>query len=125
MVCGYNQRSKTLTFGAFPPVDSIRLNLHMRVSSWDPHLSAHMRECGNLPLPNVASLCRWSQCWTTDRLARQGLPHPAQCPLYDQEEETINHLLVSCVFAQQFWFYLLQHFGIQQLCPHPSDYSFD
>jgi hypothetical protein len=37
----------------------------------------------------------------------------------------INHLLVSCVFARQFWFYLLQHFGIQQFCPQPSDWSFD
>jgi len=40
------------------------------------------------------------RCWTADRLAGQGLPHPAQCPLCDQEEETINHLLVSCVFAR-------------------------
>ena len=65
------------------------------------------------------------RCWMVDRLARRGLPHPAQCPLCDQEEETINHLLVSCVFARQFWFYLLQHFGIQQFCPQPSDLSFD
>jgi len=65
------------------------------------------------------------RCWTADWLARRGLPHPAQCPLCDQEEETVNHLLVSCVFARQFWFYLLQHFGIQQFCPQPPDLSFD
>ena len=67
---------------------------------------------------------RHDRCWTADRLARRGLPHPAQCPLCDQEE-TVNHLRVSCVFARQFWFYLLQHFGIQQFCPQPSDLSFD
>ena len=31
-------------------------------------------------------------------------PH---CPLCDQESETINHLLVACVFSGQFWFGLL------------------
>ena len=45
-------------------------------------------------------------CWTADRLARRGLPHPEQCLLCDQEEEAINHLLVSCVFTRQFWFFL-------------------
>ena len=40
-----------------------------------------------------------NKCWTVDRLARHGLPHPEFCPLCDQEEETIDHLLVHCVFA--------------------------
>lgn len=35
------------------------------------------------------------RCWTADHLTRHGLPHPARCPLCDQEEETINHLLIS------------------------------
>ena len=43
----------------------------------------------------------------------------------NQEEETINHLLVSCVFAWQFWFFLLQHFGIHQFCPQLTYSSFD
>jgi hypothetical protein len=34
--------------------------------------------------------------WTADRLARHGMDHPDKCPLCDQEEETIDHLLVSC-----------------------------
>jgi hypothetical protein len=41
-------------------------------------------------------------------LARRGLDHPDKCPLCDQEEESIDHLLVSCVFARQFWLTLLQ-----------------
>ena len=36
--------------------------------------------------------------WTSDRLAKRGLPHPAACPLCDQADETIQHILVSCVF---------------------------
>jgi hypothetical protein len=65
------------------------------------------------------------RCWTADRLAKRGMPHPAQCPLCDQEEENINHLLVSCVFARQFWFFLFRRFGFQHLCPQLSDCSFD
>jgi hypothetical protein len=45
--------------------------------------------------------------------------------LCDQEEETINHLLVSCVFSRQFWFELLQKFGPQILAPQPAEPSFE
>lgn len=40
-------------------------------------------------------------CWTSDRLARRGLPQQDTCPLCNQHEETIQHLLVNCVFAKQ------------------------
>jgi hypothetical protein len=40
-------------------------------------------------------------CWTADRLARRGLEHPEKCPLYDQEDETVEHLLASCVFVRE------------------------
>uniref|UniRef100_A0A0A9AHW6 Reverse transcriptase zinc-binding domain-containing protein n=1 Tax=Arundo donax TaxID=35708 RepID=A0A0A9AHW6_ARUDO len=62
-----------------------------------------------------------NRCWTTDRLAQHGLPHPNHCSLCDQEEETINHLLISCVFTRQFWFLLLQQFGLAALAPQPID----
>lgn len=65
------------------------------------------------------------RCWTSDRLARRGLPHSESCPLCDQEEETINHLLVGCVFARQFWFLVLQEAGLQVLAPQPEDSSLD
>jgi hypothetical protein len=48
-----------------------------------------------------------NRCWTADMLAKRGLPHPDQCPLRDQVEETINFsLLVSFVVARQVWFNL-------------------
>jgi len=65
------------------------------------------------------------RCWTADRLARKGLPHPATCPLCDQTQETIDHLLVSCVFARQMWFTLLQKFGLQVLAPGLDDEFFE
>jgi hypothetical protein len=64
------------------------------------------------------------KCWTVDRLARRGLDHPEKCPLCDQESETIDHLLISCVFARQFWFTLLRQFNLQELSPQPDACSF-
>ena len=40
-----------------------------------------------------------NKCWTADRLARKGLPHPVVCPFCDQAEETLEHLLIACVFS--------------------------
>jgi hypothetical protein len=94
-----------------------------------PLFLAHLRESGNPGLhPSVVSSCGWSHTIDVGWLIGWqggGLLHPAQCPLCDQEEKTINHLLVSYVFARQFWFFLLQHFGIHQFCPQLTDSSFD
>ena len=56
-------------------------------------------------------------CWTADRLARQGLDHPEYCPLCDQDEETVQHLLVACVFSRQVWFSVLSQMGLQPQAP--------
>jgi hypothetical protein len=65
-----------------------------------------------------------NKCWTADRLARRGLPRPECCPLCDQDDETINHLLVVCVFAREFWFLLLRQVSLHALSPQPSENSF-
>jgi hypothetical protein len=46
-------------------------------------------------------LVEHNRCWTADKFEKRGLDHPKQCPLCDQQLETINHLLVSCIFARQ------------------------
>lgn len=46
-------------------------------------------------------------------------------PSCDQEPETMNHLLVGCVFAREFWFLLLQRVRLQRLSPQPTIASFD
>jgi hypothetical protein len=53
------------------------------------------------------------------------MDHPDHCPLCEQEEETINHLLTSCVFARQVWFDLLSTVSLQELTPQPADDSFE
>jgi hypothetical protein len=65
-----------------------------------------------------------NRCWTADRLARRGLDHPPICPLCDQEEETLDHLLVSCVFSRIFWFQLLRTFDLHRLAPQFGSTSF-
>ena len=65
------------------------------------------------------------RCWTADQLARRGLPHPERCLLCDQEQETINHLLIPCPFARQYWYSILCHVGLQQFAPQPTDTEFD
>jgi hypothetical protein len=64
------------------------------------------------------------KCWTADRLARHGLDHPEKCHLCDQEEETMDHLLSSCIFSRQFWFRFLQKVTLHDLTPQPTDPSF-
>jgi hypothetical protein len=66
-----------------------------------------------------------SRCWTADRLAEKGLPHPQNCLLCDQEEETLNHLLVSCVFSREVWFQIMRSVGLQHLAPGHENSSFE
>jgi hypothetical protein len=66
----------------------------------------------------------WKRCWTTDKLAKRGLPHPIKCPLCDQEE-TMQHLLTSCVVTRQVWFKLLAPMNLVALVPKQQDINFD
>jgi hypothetical protein len=45
-------------------------------------------------------------------------------PLCDQAEETIQHILVSCVFSHQIWALVLQRLGCIVITPQPSVGSF-
>jgi hypothetical protein len=69
-------------------------------------------------------LAIWNRCWTADRLAKRGLSHPDKCPLCDQEDETIQHLLTTCVVARQVWFRLLHPLELTDLVPWQNGRSF-
>jgi hypothetical protein len=43
------------------------------------------------------------RCWTTDRLARRGLPTHALCPLCMSAGETMDLLSVQCLFVAIVW----------------------
>jgi hypothetical protein len=66
-------------------------------------------------------LAALKRCWTADRLQKRGLNHPERCPLCDQEPETIDHLLVGCVFARNFWFMLLGQVNLQSFTPQVGE----
>ena len=63
--------------------------------TWSSHAPLGFRFFAWLALQN------W--VWTSNRLARRGLPHQERCPFCDQDAETINHLLIRCVFAREIW----------------------
>ena len=58
-----------------------------------------------------------NRCWTANRLLKRGLQHPERCMLCDQEEKTIQCILMSCVFARQFWCAILQQLDFARLTP--------
>jgi hypothetical protein len=47
-----------------------------------------------------------------DRLAKRGLPHEAAFPLCDQEQESAQHLLLTCVFTRQCWALISQQLSL-------------
>ena len=70
---------------------------------------------------NLHYLACFAQLLLDGRSACQGrTPHPAACPLCDQEEESIQHLLLSSVFAQQVWFIIFQWLGLAAMCQGPG-----
>jgi hypothetical protein len=52
------------------------------------------------------------------------MPHPDVCPMCDQAQETIQHLLSACIFARQFWHKVLAVFGLGHLTPAADEESF-
>jgi hypothetical protein len=64
------------------------------------------------------------RCWTADRLAKRGMDHPVQCPLCDQGDETVQHLLISCVFSREVWFRIFSLVNLRQFSPTRADLVF-
>ena len=46
--------------------------------------------------------------WTGDRRARHGLEARELCYLCDQGQEMIDHIIATCPFSREVWFYVLQ-----------------
>jgi hypothetical protein len=61
------------------------------------------------------------RCWTSDRLARRGLPNNGVCPLCERHDEDINHLLLQCLYARSVWFRVLRPLDLHRLTPRATD----
>ncbi|WVZ50907.1 hypothetical protein U9M48_002113, partial [Paspalum notatum var. saurae] len=69
-------------------------------------------------------LAKNNRCWTADRLAKRGLPYPDACPLCDQADETLQHILIGCVFSRQIWALILQSLQLADITPTMADSGF-
>ena len=52
-----------------------------------------------------------------------GRLEPAMCPLCEQDNEFISHLLTGCDFSPEVWFNVLQArvHGVKSICPVPDE----
>lgn len=86
-------------------IHSCGLRLLQRASAYLEGLST--TEDQNLSLVGLQA-----QHWTADRRRRHGLDAPEHCFLCDQDEETINHIIVVCPFTREVWFFVLEALGL-------------
>lgn len=61
------------------------------------------------------------RCWTAERRFRHGLQHSDSCIICDQLPETIDHLLVGCVYSREAWGFLLAKFHSNDMAPVQGD----
>ena len=86
----------------------------------DPMSEQIWKSRAPLTLKFFAWLVAKNRCWTADRLRRRGLQHPLRCPLCDQGDETIEHLLISCVVAREVWHAVLDEWHMPERMPGPD-----
>ena len=70
-------------------------------------------------------LASLNRCWTADRRARHNLPHDPICKLCSQDNETLHHLLVGCVFSHIIWHDIMAWCRIPALLPDGTSGFFD
>lgn len=103
-------------FGKWKALGNTHLTEHIMPTSLVVSHLNHGAEFGSLGhRQNIKFLFGWpsaTHCWTADRLAKRNLPHLARCPLCDQADEDIQHLLTTFVFAREFWFKVFQPLGL-------------
>jgi hypothetical protein len=121
LVLSCNLTGRISIFSALLQIVDTLQSLPIKVFLWDHAISGIISECGKHGLHQNIVFFIWLvtqiRCWTADRLAKRGLNHPSKCPLCDQDSETTNHLLVTCVFARVFWYKVLRKFGMYSLAP--------
>lgn len=62
-------------------------------------------------------LCLHGRVWTATRRRKHGIQDTDDCSLCFQLPETLDHLLMQCVFSREVWFKTLRKFGHQHLTP--------
>jgi hypothetical protein len=77
------------------------------------------RQIWKTQMPGKCKFFAWlvlhGRCWTSDRLHHHGLKESDSCALCAQAVETLDHLLVDCVYSRETWFRTIGHILLPQL----------
>uniref|UniRef100_A0A0A9E2U6 Reverse transcriptase zinc-binding domain-containing protein n=1 Tax=Arundo donax TaxID=35708 RepID=A0A0A9E2U6_ARUDO len=75
-------------------------------------------------VPNKCRFVIWlvihGRFWTSDWLQRHGLRNNGPCALCSQHPETLDHLILGCVYSRETWFNLLHWARLQCVTPNPD-----
>ena len=87
-----------------------------------PALDFPHRLVWNPVAPPKTGVFAWEAAWgrvlTLDQLKRRGMTFANRCFMCEEEEETIDHLLIHCKFAKMLWDLLLSIVGISWVFPN-------
>jgi hypothetical protein len=61
------------------------------------------------------------RCWTADRRLRRGLPSHTLCALCSTANETLDHLLLHCVFSRAIWVGLIATLRLPNFLPDDAE----
>ena len=116
-----NREDKLVLKGGSPSVYSVKLlyeilNRNEVETTPFPALSVW-----NNMVPLKVGFFAWEASWgkvlTLDQLKKRGRPLANRCYLCEEEEETLNHLLVHCPKARMLWDLILAIVGIGWVFP--------
>ena len=72
-------------------------------------------------VPTMVGFFAWEASWgrilTLDQIKRRGRALTNKCFLYEEEEETVEHLLLHCTKAKVLWNLFLAIVGVQWVFP--------
>ena len=76
----------------------------------------------NPAAPPKTGVFSWEAAWgkvlTLDQLKGRSMTFANRCFMCEEEEETIDHLLIHCKFAKMLWDLVLSIVGISWVFPH-------
>ena len=76
----------------------------------------------NLVVPPKIGVFAWEATWgkmlTVDQLKRRGMAFTNRCFMCEEDEETIDHLLIHCKRVKMLWNLLLSIVGTSWVFPH-------
>lgn len=69
-------------------------------------------------------LAMHGRCWTAERRYRHGLQDSDSCALCDQCSESLDHLLLGCVYSRELWSAVLGKLNLHHLIQDQQDCIF-